>query len=231
MLPLAMQFSHLQNKHGFSPSVVFGGPFTIAGNICHLDTLCRWLLKKPDVVHRLLRLATDHVLDIVKYWIDTFRKGVVRVQIWEPLATNQIISPKQFEKFILPYQIELHQKIRSMGIYSILCHICGEQNSNLPFWAQVPMGSSGIISVGKEIDITTAIKYFGETSIIAGNIDPALLQTGTPEEIYQTCRQAIEKGKLASRGYALMQGCEVPVNTPPYNFYTMKKAVDDFGWY
>ena len=231
MLPLAMQFSHLQNKHGFSPSVVFGGPFTIAGNICQLDTLCRWLLRKPDVVHRLLRLATDHVLDIIKYWIDTFGKGTVRVQIWEPLATNQIISPKQFEKFILPYQIELHQKILSMGIYSILCHICGEQNSNLPFWAQVPMGSSGIISVGKEIDITTAIKYFGETSIIAGNIDPALLQTGTPEEIYQTCRQAIEKGKLASRGYALMQGCEVPVNTPPYNFYTMKKAVDDFGWY
>jgi hypothetical protein len=28
-----------------------------------------------------------------------------------------------------------------------------------------------------------------------------------------------------------MQGCEVPVNTPPYNLYTMRKAIDDFGWY
>jgi uroporphyrinogen decarboxylase len=230
MLPLAMQFSKLQEKHSFSPSVVVGGPFTIAGNICAVDTLCRWLLKKPELVHWLLRLATDHVLDITQYWIDTFGKGKVRIQIWEPLAANQIISPRQFEKFVLPYQIELHDKILKMGIASILCHICGEQNSNLPLWAQVPMGDSGVISIGKEIDISTAIKYFGKTCVIAGNIEPALLQTGTPREIYECCRQALEKGKHAPRGYALMQGCEVPVNTPPFNFYTMKKAIDDFGW-
>jgi uroporphyrinogen decarboxylase len=231
MLPLAMRFSQLQLKHGFSPSIVVGGPFTIAGNICVVETLCRWLLKKPELVHRLLRLATDHILDIVKYWTDTFGKNRVFIQIWEPLSSNQIISPKQFEKFVLPYQVELHQKILNMGIASILCHICGEQNANLPFWCQVPMGDSGIISVGKEIDITTAIERFGGKSAIAGNIEPSLIQTGTPLEIYDRCRQAIEKGKQAPRGYALMQGCEMPVNTPPYNFYSMKKAIDDFGWY
>lgn len=231
ILPLAMQFSRLQEKDGLSPSVVVGGPFTIAGNVCVVDTLCRWLIKKPEMAHRLLRLATDHVLDIAKYWIDTFGKGRVNIQIWEPLATNQIISPKQFETFVLPYQTELHEKILGMGIKTILCHICGEQSLNLPYWAEVPMGDPGIVSVGKEIDITTAIEYFGDTSVIAGNIEPALLQTGTPQKIYEGCRQAIEKGKEAPRGYALMQGCEVPVNTPPYNLYTMKRAVDDFGWY
>jgi uroporphyrinogen decarboxylase len=230
MLPRAMQFSRLQKKHGLSPSVVVGGPFTIAGNICLVDTLCRWLIKKPELAHRLLRLATDHVLDIARYWIAIFGKGEVSIQIWEPLATNQIISPKQFDKFVLPYQIELHEKILVMGIKNILCHICGEQNLNLPYWAQVPMGDSGIVSIGSEIDITTATEYFGDT-IIAGNIEPAIIQTGTPREIYELCRQAIEKGKRVPRGYALMQGCEVPVNTPPYNLYSMKKAVDDFGRY
>lgn len=231
MLPRAMQFSELQAKHNFTPSVVVGGPFTIAGNICVVETLCRWLIKRPELVHRLMRLATDHVLEIARYWIDTFGSNRVRIQIWEPLASNQIISPRQFEKFVLPYQIELHAKILKMGIASILCHICGDQNANLPFWVQVPMGETGIISIGKEVDITTAIKYFGEKCVIAGNIEPALIQTGTPPEIYECCRQAIEKGKNAPRGYALMQGCEVPVNTPPYNFYTMTKAIEDFGWY
>ena len=231
MLPLAMQFSQIQVKHGFSPSVVVGGPFTVAGNVCPVDTLCRWLLKKPELVHHLLRLTTNHILDVAKYWIDTFDKGKVCIQIWEPLASNQIISPKQFEKFVLPYQFELQQKILAMGIDSILCHICGEQNLNLPYWAQVPMGKTGIVSIGKEVDITKAIEYFGNICSIAGNIEPALLQTGTPQEIYQTCQQAIEKGKHAPKGYALMQGCEVPVNTPPYNLYTMNKAVNNFGWY
>jgi uroporphyrinogen decarboxylase len=231
MLPLAMQFSRLQDENGISPSVVVGGPFTIAGNICTVDTLCRWLIKKPELIHQLLRLATDHILDIARHWIDTFGVGRVCLQIWEPLATNQIISPKQFAKHVLPYQIELHEKILKMGIKHILCHICGEQNLNLPYWAQVPMGDPGIISIGSEVDITTAIEYFGDTCIIAGNIEPALLQSGTTQQIYECCRQAIERGRRAPRGYALMQGCEVPVNTPPYNLYTMKKAINDFGWY
>ena len=231
MLPMAMEFSKQQVKRGFSPSVVIGGPFTITGNICVVETLCRWLIKKPELVHQILRLATDHVVEVARHWIDTFGKYKVRIQIWEPLATNQIISPKQFEKFVLPYQVELHAKILEMGIGSILCHICGEQKANLPFWVQVPMGDSGIISIGKEIDISTAIECFGKSCVVAGNIDPSLIQTGTPREIFECCRQAIEKGKHAERGYALMQGCEVPIDTPPFNFYTMKKAIDEYGWY
>ena len=80
-----------------------------------------------------------------------------------------------------------------MDIRYLLCHICGEQNWNLPYWAQVPMSSPGIISIGKEVDITTAIEYFGETCIIAGNIEPAILQTGAPEEIYELCRHLLRK--------------------------------------
>jgi uroporphyrinogen decarboxylase len=231
MLPLAMQFSQLQMKNNLSPSLVVGGPFTIAGNICPVETLCRWLIRKPELANRLIQLAANHILEVVEYWVKTFGPGRVILQIWEPLASNQIISPGQFEKFILPYQIELHQKILSTHIRYLLCHICGEQNLNLPYWSQVPMGEPGFISIGSQIDILKAISYFGKTNVIAGNIEPAVLQTGTPPEIYELCRQAIVKGKSAPRGYILMQGCEVPVNTPPYNLYIMRKAVDDFGWY
>jgi len=231
MLPLAMQFSKLQAENQMSPSVVVGGPFTVAGNICVVETLCRWSIKKPDLAHRLLRLATDHVVSVVAHWVETFGKGRVSVQIWEPLASNQIISPKQFEKLVLPYQVELHEKILALGIKVILCHICGEQNLNLPCWAQVPMGDPGIISIGKEVEIDTALEHFGEDHIVAGNIEPTILQAGTPREVYEVCGRAIEKGKHAPRGYALMQGCEVPVNTPPYNLYMMKKATEDFGQY
>lgn len=231
MLPLMMQFSRLQVSNGLEPSVVVAGPFTLAGNICPVDTLCRWLIKKQDLVRHLLRLATDHVVDVAQLWVDTFGVQRVNIQVWEPLASNQIISPKHFERLVLPYQVELHEKLLAMGIKHILCHICGEQNENLPYWADVPMGDFGIVSIGTEIDITTAIQYFGNKYIIAGNIEPAILQTGRPTEIYNLCREAIEKGKFAPRGFALMQGCEVPVNTPPYNLYTMTKAVHDFGYY
>jgi len=231
MLPLAMQFSRLQDKFGIPVSIVVGGPFTIAGNICAVEVLCRWLIKKPEVAHRLLQLAADHILGIVQYWMDAFGPARVITHIWEPSAANQIISPKQFETFVLPYQKELHEKILAMGVKYILCHICGEQNLNLPYWAQIPMGNPGIVSFGHEVDLATAVKYFGDTCIVAGNVEPAIVQTGTPQQVYELSRQCIEKAKYAPRGFILMAGCEVPPMSAPYNVYMMKKAINDFGWY
>lgn len=231
MLPIAMEFSKLQDKYGTPISIVLGGSFTIAGNICPVEMLSKWLIKKPKAVHHLLRLATDHIIEVVQYWADTFGAECVIPNIWEPLASNQIISPKQFEVFALPYLKESSEKILSMGVKHIYYHICGEQNLNLPYWAQVPMGEPGLVSFGHQVDLTTAIKYFGDKCIIIGNVDPSVIQNGTPQQVYELCKQCIKKGKYAPRGYMLMSGCEVAPMSPPYNLYIMKKAVEDFGSY
>jgi uroporphyrinogen decarboxylase len=103
---------------------------------------------------------------------------------------------------------------------------------NLQYWAQIPMGNPGLASISPEVDLTTAIRHFGDTCVIAGNVEPQVIQNGTPQQVYELCKEAILKAKHAApRGYMLMAGCEVPVMAPPYNFYMMKKAVDDFGWY
>ncbi len=230
-IPIAMEFSQLQDEFDIPISVVLGGNFTIAGNICPVERLCRWMLKKPELAHRVLRLATDHIVDVVRYWGDTFGAGRTIPKIWEPLATNHIISPKQFEQFVLPYLRESSERILAMGVRHILYHICGEQNANLPYWAQVPMGDPGLCSFGQEVDIDTAIKYFGDTCIIIGNIDPKVIQNGAPDQIYQLCKETIEKGKRAPRGYMLCSGCEIPPETPPCNVYMMREAINDWGWY
>ncbi len=230
MLPLAMQFSKISEKAGMSVSIVLGGPFTIAGNLCQASVLCRWMIKKPELVHRLLRLAADHIVNVVRCWLDTFGEGRFIVHFWEPLASNQIISPRQFEKFVFPYQKEIHEKVLVMGVKHIFCHICGEQNLNLPYWAQIPMGAPGIVSFGHEVDLEVAAKYFPK-DIIYGNIEPAIIQTGTAQQVYELCRIAIEKGKKSPGGFILGPGCELPAMAPPYNVYVMTKAINDFGWY
>lgn len=230
-IPIAMEFSRLQDKFDVPITIVCGGNFTVAGNICPVEVLCRWMLKKPELAHQILRLATNHIIEVVGYWVDTF--GALRVipQIWEPLAANTIISPKQFERFVLPYLQESSEKVLTMGVPHILYHICGDQNANLPYWAQVSMGNPGLCSFGQEVDIGTAIEYFGDTCVIIGNIDPKVLQNGTPDQIYDLCTEVIKKAKHAPRGYILSSGCEIPPNSPPHNVYVMRQAVDDCGWY
>jgi len=229
-LPLFIEFAELEEKAGRWYSYAIGHPFTAAGNLCGAEQFCRWMMKKPELVRHLLRMMTDHLVEMTQYLRDRF--GTERFIPWfgDPTAANQMISPKNFEQFALPYIKELHEKVLAMGYKHILCHICGEQNENYPYWAQAPMGKPGIISVSQEVDLEKAIEYF-PNDIIVGNIEPAILQTGTPQEVYELSRKIIEKGRKAPVGFMLAPGCELPPMSPPENMWAMMQAVSDFGWY
>jgi uroporphyrinogen decarboxylase len=234
-IPIMMEFYDLSSQEmldnePFNVMAVLGGPFTLAGNICGAEKLSKWLLKKPDVAHRLLRLATDHILELAQYFKDKFGTENTIAFGGEATASNQVISPMQFEKFALPYLKEEHQKILDMGYKHIYCHICGEQNENLKYWAQVPFGDPGIISIGHEVDVLDAAKYL-PNEIILGNLEPAKLQIETPEQIYEASREIIEKGKSIDGGFIFSPGCGMPPMAPVDNMMAMTRAVEDFGWY
>ncbi|MFC1920025.1 uroporphyrinogen decarboxylase family protein, partial [Chloroflexota bacterium] len=109
-------------------------------------------------------------------------------------------------------------------------HICGEQNANLPHWAQLDYGDPGIVSFGHEVDLETASKYFPDV-IIMGNVEPAIIQSGTPQQVYEATRVCIEKGRKHPGGFMLMPGCELPPMAPEENVWAMMQAVSDLGWY
>ena len=117
-----------------------------------------------------------------------------------------------------------------MGYKTILFHICGEHNGNLPYWSKVSMGDPGLISFGHEIDLETAANYF-PNDIIVGNLEPNIIQAGTPEEVYKAAMRVIEKGKKLPCGFMFAPGCEMPPKAPVENVRMMTKAVNDFGWY
>ncbi len=231
MLPLAMQFSRMQEQFGLPIIFPCGSPFTCAGSIVDLSMLCRWIIKKPEVVHRLLRLATDHILEVARYWVDTFDPECIIARDILPTESNLVISVKQFEKFAFPYLKEVHEKVLDMGVKRFITHICGNQNSNLPYLAQIPMGDNGIVSFGSEVALDTAIEYFGDKCIIAGNVDPMVILDGTPQEVYELSKQCVEKGKYSPKGYILTAGCDISPLTPPEKIYAMLRAVRDAGWY
>jgi uroporphyrinogen decarboxylase len=207
-----------------------GGLFTGAANISGIENTCRWLIKEPDAVHRLMRLATDYYIELAKYWKVTFGTDRIMPAIGEPSTANNIISPKQFEKFVLPYTQELCRAMLDMGYRYCFTHICGEQNLNLPHWAQVDFGEPGFISIGHEIALETAAEYF-PNCVIVGNLEPAIIQSGTVDEVYEAAREVIEHGKKIPRGYIFAAGCELPPKAPVENIEAMTRAVNDFGWY
>ena len=227
-LPLYLDFARRCQKNDLPVFPFITSPIEGARSLCGPELLMRWLIKKPDLAHRLLRLATDYSAAVVRLFASTFPQEGMLIYLAAPTASNQMLSPRFFETFVLPYQKELHEKILQTGIRHIYCHICGEQNKNLPLWRQIPMGNPGIVSFGHEVAIETAVKLFGHDCIIAGNIEPAVIHMGQPDEIYRLCMAALDQGCQAPRGYILMPGCGIPPNVPTRNLLMLKKAAADF---
>ena len=90
------------------------------------------------------------------------------------------------------------------------------------------MGNPGIVSFGHEVAIETAVKFFGRDCIIAGNIEPAVIHMGKPDEIRRLCMATLAQGSQAPRGYILMPGCGIAPNAPTQNLLMLKKATSDF---
>ncbi len=228
-LKLALQ-QPLGNNQPFKVFIAVHAPFTTAANLCGPDKLCKWLIKRPEVAKRLLRLATDHLLELVRYWRDTLGVDEVVAFQGDPTSSNQLISPRHFQEFALPYLIELNRHILSLGFKHIYFHVCGDQNGNLPYLSQVPLGDPGIVSIGPELDLAEASKVFAG-HVMLGNIDSSAVQTGTPASVYALCVQAIEKGKACPDGFVLSPGCALPPRASPANVRMLAKAADDCGWY
>ena len=166
----------------------------------------------------------------IKILVDDFGAQNVMVMNSTASAANNIISPKGFKEFVLPYTIEYHQKIMGMGVQTMMLHVCGEQNLNYEYYPQIPLPPHSLVSISHEVDLDKASRTFPGHTLL-GNIEPALFQTGTPEQVYEACRVAIEKGKKHEGGFILGPGCEMPPGALPYNVWTMAKAVNDFGYY
>ncbi len=234
IVPLQVELCKLASpdRPDNEPFIVFfqGDTFLTASNICGIEKLAKWMIRKPEAAHRLLRLATDYLVERAQYFKDIFGTEWVLPFSAEPTSANQVISPKQFEQFALPYLKETHERVLAMGFKTYFTHICGEQNLNLPHWAKIPFGDPGLVSFGHEVELETAAKYF-PNDIIIGNLEPAIIQTRTPEQVYEATRKVVEEGKKLPTGFIFAPGCELPPMVSLENIKAMNKAVEDYGWY
>jgi len=214
----------------FNTLIGGGGSFSMSVNLAGPDRFLRWMMKKPEIAHHLLRLVTDWKLNGLPAANEKWGLEGVLPRGGESMATNQMISPRHCREFVIPYFTEVQERILAMGYRTTWCHLCGDQNQNLPLWANVPFGDPGIISIGHEVPLEKAGEYF-PAHIIMGNLNPAIVQTGMPEEVYEATARVVEEGKKLPGGYIFSLGCDVPPYASPENVMAVTNAVNDHGWY
>ena len=228
--PIALGLARKQAEYGMPVTMHVGGPFSWAGSVIGEERMLTWLIKKPDLVHQVLDKVADFLIKVAEYYVKEFGAERISAFSGEATTSNKLISPKQFETFVLPYLQKINNRVLDLGVGSFFFHICGEQNKNLKYWQQVPVTKRSVISFGREVDLAKAMEMFPD-QIIAGNVDPTLIQEGKAEEVFQQARECIETAKYHNGGYVLMAGCDLPPLAPPVNVFQLVKAAREFGRY
>lgn len=234
-VPIMYEFSKLQDGIGMPISCQMGSTFTMAANMVNPTTFLKWMIKKPDLAHRILDVTSDFLVALAEKWVELFPGRMIMAFDGGPTESNDLISKKQFEEFALPHYHKVHERALAAGFTHFFTHACGEQNLNLPLYSDIPFshpgGPLGIVSVGHEVDLTRAIEVLGDKVVIFGNVEPAHILLSEPEVVWELTKAAVLKGKEAPLGYALMSGCDIPPQAPPYTMFTMMKAARYFGQY
>lgn len=133
-----------------------------------------------------------------------------------------VISPELFRRFAKPREIHLAQDLKARGI-PYLCHICGDVN---PILGDLIETGCPAYELDWKTDPGRVFEIAHGTFTLSGNVDPALVMTGTPDEVYNAARSVcdIYRGK---GGLVLCSGCALGPQTPSENLRAFVRAVRD----
>ncbi len=205
--------------------VVYGwveAPFQEASMLRNINYLMTDIYTDPDLVHKLMRFATDMELE---FGLAQIEAGARFIGVGDAIAT--LISPQHYREFNLPYVIELIAELKKAGA-RVKYHACGNTKRLLPLFSEI---GADILNLDSLVDLTEVKQLLGDKVCIKGNLDPVrVFLEGTPETVEQACQQAIRQAGMGGR-YILSPGCEVPRDTPPENLAALVEAAKKHGAY
>jgi uroporphyrinogen decarboxylase len=170
---------------------------------------------------KLINLSCEAVARFVEAEV---KAGVDAIVMGEAMASPNVISPKLFERFVLPYD---RRVIEAGGGVPFFLHVCGDSTLIIDLMVQT---GARFLEVDSQVDLAEIRRRHGNRVGIRGNVSPMLLLNGTPEEVEGEGRRCIRSAAQGG-GFILGSGCEVPRNTPPENLKAMVRAAEKYGQY
>ncbi|KYC44723.1 MAG: Methylcobamide:CoM methyltransferase MtaA [Candidatus Methanofastidiosum methylothiophilum] len=190
------------------------GPVTIASGLVEVTTLMRWFIREKEGLANYLRYGTDAMISYANALIDA---GADIFAVLDPVASPELINPRDFNEMILPIYKEISRKIKGDPIL----HICGDISAILPSLRE--SGFRGL-SIEEKTDMKEAKDILGDKLKLIGNVSSAnTLLYGTYNEVYQECITALEKGTDI-----LAPGCGLAPMTPIKNCIAMIDARNNY---
>jgi len=199
------------------------GPFTNAFFLLGVEKMSKLFFKNPEAVHQACRVSLETCTRYAQAIIDA---GLTPT-ISEPMSSCTVVSPKHFREFAAPYLQQLVAYINEKN-KPVTMHICGKTNK---IWEDiVDMGIAGF-SIDNVEDLRKCKEQIGDRVKVLGHVDPAsIMYDGTPETVREAVIQCVQQAWDSPKGYVIMSGCSLPVDTPLENIQAMMDATREIGY-
>ena len=199
------------------------GPFGVAGDLMGQTELFTACAERPDFVRELLRIVTDKLIEYLDFcWEEEGLEA--RDLAWtDDLAAG--LSAAMYRDLVLPEE----QRLRFHFDGRLCLHMCGKTDHLLEIFRD-DLAIHELQGFGYEVDLDRIGEVMGGRVVLIGNVDPMLILRGTPTEVREATRVAIEK--LAPyRGYIVQDGNNICPGSPLENINAMMEAAEVFGRY
>ncbi|HBW34336.1 uroporphyrinogen decarboxylase family protein [Desulfosporosinus sp. BICA1-9] len=176
--------------------------------------MLRW---EPERAARFLAFTNDY---LVRYALEMVRAGADVISISDPTATGEILGPRNFQKFAVPFYQTIIKALHKEGVPVIL-HICGNASNIIDSLNQVEVNAVSFDSI---VNMKTARK--GLKTGLMGNVNTQLLHTGVREKIVSITRNA-----LHSEVDIVAPACGLSMATPIGNLKAMTDYVKEGSYH
>lgn len=196
------------------------GPFSLAGRLVDVNQAMIYAKKKPEMLHTVLRKATDFLIEYAKAYKAMGAHGIVMA---EPLAG--LLSPRLEMKFSAPYVKEIAEAVGADD-FLVIYHNCGNYTPKMV--DSISKNGCDAYHFGNAIDMKAMMEVWPEDILAMGNIDPAeQFANGTPESMRAATLELMENC-CTHKNFLVSSGCDIPPGAKWENIDAFFAAAKEF---
>lgn len=188
------------------------GPLSTAASVVDPMRFLKELRKEKEQAHRFVDYVTDQLIDYARYMADN---GARVISIADPTATGEILGPKMFGEYAVPYINKLTDAVHEMGV-PVIVHICGRMQAVTSHVAEL---HADAISVDALVNLNKLKEECGGITSM-GNLSTYMLEFGNPETVQRGTEQL-----LSGTVDILAPACGLSTSTPLGNIQAFTGTV------
>ena len=140
-------------------------------------------------------------------------------------AASALLAPKLWNRFVWPYYVKFAHALIDAGLTPVF-HWDQDWTRDLARLAELP-AKKCVLNPDGMTDVRKFKELVGDRMALLGDVPPALLSVGTPDEVRAYVRDLVRD--IGPTGLLLCPGCDAPINAKPENMEAFVAAGKEFG--